>query len=167
MDIDQRCLILEGAGPFALIGRPEQERLAARMTECYFRTGDIIFEQGQIGDAFFVIVSGRARVIARDSANREVSLAVLKRGDHFGEVALILDVPRTSTVRAADDLVLLRLDRSEFLAIMADNPDLRVALERYLKEFAIRDFLKRFTALGVVPAPLLRQIIEQLEELNV
>jgi len=167
MDIDQRCLILEGAGPFALIGRPEQERLAARMTECYFRTGDIIFEQGQIGDAFFVIVSGRARVIARDSANREVSLAVLKRGDHFGEVALILDVPRTSTVRAADDLVLLRLDRSEFLAIIGENPDLRVALERYLKEFAIRDFLKRFTALGVVPAPLLRQIIEQLEELNV
>jgi ATP-binding cassette, subfamily B, bacterial HlyB/CyaB len=167
MDIDQRCLILEAAGPFALLGRDELEQLAARMTECFFRTGDTVFEQGQIGDAFFVVASGRARVVAKDAANREVSLAVLKRGEHFGEVALLLDAPRSSTVRAADDLVLLRLDRKEFLNVLADRPELRVALERYLKEFAIRDFLKRFTALGAVPAPLLRQILEQLEEQTV
>jgi ATP-binding cassette, subfamily B, bacterial HlyB/CyaB len=167
MDLDQRCSVLETAGPFALLGRHEQEELASHMTECFLRTGDTVFEQGQAGDAFFVVVSGRARVVAKDSANREVSLAVLKRGDHFGELALLLDVPRSSTVRAADDLVLLRLDRPEFVKALTDHPELRVALERYLKEFAIRDFLKRFTALGSVPAPLLRQIVEQLEELNV
>lgn len=84
---------------------------------------------------------------------RELSLAVLKRGDHFGEIALLLDAPRSSAVRAADDLVLPRLDRKEFLNVLANRPDLRVALERCQKEFAIRDFLKRFTALGAVPAP--------------
>src|SRR5580698_6034063 len=167
MDIDQRCSVLETAGPFALLGRHEQEELASHMTESFLRTGDTVFEQGQMGDAFFVVASGRARVVAKDSANREVSLALLKRGDHFGEVALLLDVPRSSTVRAADDLVLLRLDRRDFLNLLADHPDLRVALERYLQEFAIRDFLKRFTALGAVPAPLLRQILEQLSELSV
>ncbi len=88
MDIDQRCLILEAAGPFALLGRDELEQLAARMTECFFRIGETVFEQGQIGDAFFVVASGRARVVAKDAANREVSLAVFKRGEHFGEVAL-------------------------------------------------------------------------------
>src|SRR5271170_5474911 len=155
MDTDQRCLILESAGLFALLGRREHERLAAQMTECFFRTGDTVFEQGDDGDAFFVVASGRARVVGKDSANREVSLAVLKRGDHFGEVALILDVPRSSTVRAAEDLVLLRLDRKDFNNFVADHPEARIALERYLREFAIRDFLKRFTALGTVPAPLL------------
>ena len=60
MDIDQRCLILEGAGLFALLGRDEKERLAARMTESFLRTGDTVFEQGQMGDAFFVVASGRA-----------------------------------------------------------------------------------------------------------
>ncbi len=167
MDTDQRCLILESAGLFALLGRSEHERLAARMIECFFRTGDTVFEQGEDGDAFFVVASGRARVVGKDSANREVSLAVLKRGDHFGEVALILDVPRSSTVRAAEDLVLLRLDRKDFNDFVADHPEARIALERYLKEFTIRDFLKRFTALGAVPAPLLREILEQLAEQSV
>ena len=167
MDTDQRCSILETAGPFALLGRGALEELAARMTECFLRTGDTVFEQGQAGDAFFVVVSGRARVLSRDAANREVSLAVLKRGDYFGEIALLLNVPRSSTVRAADDLVLLRLDRAEFFQTLAGHPELKIALERYLKEFAVRDFLKRFTALGAVPAPLLRQILEQLEEQNV
>src|SRR5580698_2889501 len=143
MDIDQRCSVSETAGPFALLGRHEQEELASHMTECFLRTGDTVFEQGQAGDAFFVVVSGRARVVAKDSANREVSLAVLKRGDHFGELALLLDVPRSSTVRAAEDLVLLRLDRNDFGNFVAEHPDARVALERYLREFTIRDFLKR------------------------
>ncbi len=120
MDIDQRCSILELASPFSLLSRPEQERLAARMTECFLRTGDTLFERGDPGDAFYVVASGRARVIhGQDAAGREISLSVLKRGDHFGDIALLTGAPRTATVRAAEDLVLLRLDRADFLGYLA------------------------------------------------
>ena len=167
MDIDQRCSILELASPFSLLSRPEQERLAARMTECFLRTGDTLFERGDPGDAFYVVASGRARVIGQDAAGREISLSVLKRGDHFGDIALLTEAPRTATVRAAEDLVLLRLDRHDFLNYLAEHPHVRVALERFLKDFSTRDFLRQFTAMSAVPAALLRQVMEQLEERTV
>ncbi len=167
MDLNLRRSILREASPFALLSEIEQERLAAQMTECFLKAGDTLFERGDVGDAFYVVASGRARVIGRDSAGREISLSVLKRGDHFGEIALISDVPRTATVRAAEDLVLLRLDRRDFLKFLAEHPHVRVALERFLGDIGTRDFLRQFTALAAVPASLLRQMIEQFEEHSV
>ncbi len=164
MDLEQRRTVLRGAGLFALLSGEERDHLAQQMTEEFFSTGDTVFKQGDDGDAFFVVASGRARVVGRDSAGREVSLAVPKRGDHFGELALLLDVPRSATVRAAEDLVLLRLSRADFLNFLAERPQIRDALEKYLREVSIRDFLKRFTALGSVPGPLLREILEQIQE---
>ncbi len=137
------------------------------MTECFLRTGDTLFERGDPGDALYVVASGRARVIGNDSSGREISLAVLKRGEHFGDIALLSDVPRTATVRAAEDLVVLRLDRNDFLAFLGEHPHVRIALERFLKDFSTRDFLRQFTAMSAVPAALLRQVIEQLEERSV
>jgi subfamily B ATP-binding cassette protein HlyB/CyaB len=167
MDIEQRRSILQMAGIFTLLGPEELEHLATCMTEVLLTTGETVFHQGDVGDAFFVVASGRARVVGRDSAGREVSLSVLRRGDHFGELALLLDVPRSATVRAAEDLVVLRLGREDFFNFLSERPHVRSALERYLREVAIRDFLKRFTALGSVPGPILREILEQVEELTV
>ncbi len=167
MDIDQRRSILELASPFALLNRQEQERLAAKMTECFLRTGDTLFERGDPGDALYVVASGRARVVGTDAAGREISLSVLKRGEHFGDIALLSDVPRTATVRAAEDLVLLRLDRRDFLDYLDRHPHVRLALERFLQDFSTRDFLRQFTAMSAVPAALLRQVMEQLEERSV
>jgi ATP-binding cassette, subfamily B, bacterial HlyB/CyaB len=167
VDIDQRRSILELASPFALLNRQEQDRLAAKMTECFLRTGDTLFERGDPGDALYVVASGRARVIGTDAAGREISLSVLKRGEHFGDIALLSDVARTATVRAAEDLVLLRLDRRDFLDYLERHPHVRLALERFLKDFSTRDFLRQFTAMSAVPAALLRQVMEQLEERSV
>ena len=137
------------------------------MTECFLRTGDTLFERGDPGDAFYVVASGRARIIGQDASGREISLSVLKRGDHFGDIALLTEVPRTATVRAAEDLVVLRLGRHDFLNYLGEHPHVRVALERYLKDFSTRDFLRQFTAMSAVPAALLRQVMEQLEERSV
>ena len=163
MDPELRRTIVGEVTLFSLLSGEEQEQLAGQMTECFLRAGDIVFQRGDAGDAFYVVASGRARVVGRDAAGREVSLALLKRGDHFGEVALLSNVPRTATVRAAEDLVLLRLDREDFLHFLSRHPQARVALQRYLEDFSTRDFLKQFTALGSVPAALLRQVVEQLE----
>jgi subfamily B ATP-binding cassette protein HlyB/CyaB len=164
MDLEQRRSILAEASPFSLLTPDEQTRLAAHMTERFLKVGETLFERGDTGDAFYVIASGRARVIGTDPAGREVSLSVLKRGDHFGEVALVRDTPRTATVRAAEDLVLLQLERPDFLKFLKDHPHVQLAVERYLHDIAIRDFLKQFTALAQVPAPLLRQVLEELRE---
>jgi CRP/FNR family transcriptional regulator, cyclic AMP receptor protein len=74
MDIEQRRSVLQMAGIFALLSPQELDQLASHMTEVYLSTGETLFRQGEDGDAFYVVASGRARVVGKDSAGREVSL---------------------------------------------------------------------------------------------
>jgi CRP-like cAMP-binding protein/Zn-dependent protease len=71
--------------------------------------GELIIEQGQEGDAFYAIRSGQVEVIKDDERR-----ATLGPGAHFGEVALLMDVPRTATVVARTPARLFRLDREGF-----------------------------------------------------
>jgi CRP-like cAMP-binding protein len=74
--------------------------------------GTPVFEQGDVGDGFYVITAGRADVVGDGAVVR-----TLAAGESFGEIALLRDVPRTATVRpTADlDLDLIVLDRDVFL----------------------------------------------------
>ena len=60
----------------------------------------------------------------------EKTVAVLETGDHFGEVALLRDVPRTATIRTLASCIFLTLQRGNFLELIERIPDFRTALER-------------------------------------
>jgi serine/threonine-protein kinase len=76
-----------------------------------FRAGEIIFREGEKGDAAYMIIAGRCRAY-RDAAGVEETLAVMEPGDAFGEMALILFEPRAATVVALDDATVLVLDQT-------------------------------------------------------
>jgi CRP-like cAMP-binding protein len=78
--------------------------------------GEAVVTEGEPGDAFYAVAHGQLTV---DEDGRVVR--TLHAGDHFGEVALMLDVPRTATVRAATATRLFRLGREGFAALMADE----------------------------------------------
>jgi CRP-like cAMP-binding protein/Zn-dependent protease len=77
--------------------------------------GDELISQGEPGDRFYVIESGRAEIV-RDRA----VIASVSRGMYFGEVALLRDVPRTATVVASTPMRLFALDREGFELVVAD-----------------------------------------------
>lgn len=83
--------------------------------------GEIVFRQGDTGDAWYVIAEGRLTVRAsRDGGGGdEQVVASLGRGDCVGELAVLDGAPRTATVRAEEDCVLLRLDRGRFTDLLA------------------------------------------------
>jgi CRP-like cAMP-binding protein len=77
----------------------------------------VLIHEGDEGDRFYVIESGRLTATFQDQV-----LSQMGPGDPFGEIALLRDVPRTATVTADEDSVLLALDRATFLdAVTGDN----------------------------------------------
>jgi MFS family permease len=96
---------------FAPLPAPALERLAAGAVAVVVAAGDPVFLQGDRGDRFYAIESGRAGVSVDGAEANE-----LGPGEFFGEIALLRDVPRTATVRALDDLRLYAVERDDFIA---------------------------------------------------
>jgi CRP-like cAMP-binding protein len=94
---------------------PSLENLVGRLAPVFVPTaGTDVVRQGDEGDLFYIVVSGRADVLVNGYVVGAVS-----RGDSFGERALLRDVPRMATVRSLGPMRLLALSRENFLAAVA------------------------------------------------
>ena len=102
--------LLQGVSFFASLPEPTLERLAAAAERAQVSAEADVVTQGDAGDRFYIVADGELGVTV-DGAE----VATLHDGDHFGEIALLRDVPRTATVRARRDSTLLVLDRDDFL----------------------------------------------------
>jgi CRP-like cAMP-binding protein len=90
-----------------------------RLQRTPFRAGEIVIKQGDEGDYFYVIVSGKCVVTRETPLNREgIKLAELGVGDTFGEEALIAEAKRNATVAMLTDGVLMRLNKQDFRELM-------------------------------------------------
>lgn len=113
--------------------------LAAQLEPQAFRDGARVCAQGEAGDALYIVARGAFGVFA-SSADRpgETRIGRLVAGDHFGEMALLTDEPRSATVRAEGDSLVLRLERGQFLRLLQREPSLARAvaavLSRRLRE---------------------------------
>ncbi len=126
-----------------------------------FSFGQVVVREGADADAFFVIVSGRARVV-RGPPGREVVLGLLGAGESFGEIALLRGGQRTATVRASGDLTVLRLARPAFEQLLQERPELATWLERLARARALFAFLKSSPALSALPASVIQDMVAVL-----
>ena len=90
----------------------------------------LVLQEGDPGDRFYIIARGRVEVSKGDASDGARTVAVLETGDHFGEIALLRDVPRTATVRTLTPCIFLTLQRAQFLELIARIPGLARALEQ-------------------------------------
>ena len=95
----------------ASLARSSEERLYGR--------GEPIVRQGQPGASMFVLCSGSVRVIVEPSG---LEVAVIRRGGYFGEMSLLTGEPRTATVAAVEDSVLLEITADVFREVVLANP---------------------------------------------
>lgn len=82
--------------------------------------GELIIEQGEVGDLFYVIESGLAEVVRRSPNGEEKVLATLGPGDFFGEEALISDAPRNASVRMTQNGNLMFLEKEQFSKLLRE-----------------------------------------------
>ena len=113
------CPLFQGVGGSGL------GTLAAAATEVDFPAGHVIARQGEIGTGFFVIVTGRVRVV-RDGT----VLSHLGPGDFFGELSVLDRQPRNAMVAAEDPTTCLAIASWDFEAALLANPALSLAILR-------------------------------------
>jgi MFS family permease len=120
---EEQLELLRSNAIFAPLPAMTLEQLADRMTQVRASAGEDIVRQGEPGDLFYVIDEGTVEVAVDGQPAHE-----LGRGESFGEIALLRNVPRTATVTARTDVVLYTLDRNTFIpAVTGSGPSLSAA----------------------------------------
>lgn len=93
--------------------------------------GEHVFREGDLGTEMFLIQEGKVEIYT-GSGNGLKPLATLERGDFFGEMSLLEDLPRSASARAVSDARLLRIDGSTFNQMLQTNPEIAVRMMRKL-----------------------------------
>ncbi len=124
----EHLALLQRIPIFALLPPQALERLARSLQPVEVAAGTVLFSAGDVGDRFYIVESGE---LAVDLAT---GTKVEGPGRWVGEIALLRDVPRTATVRAKTDTVLLALDRDEFLGAVTGHAPANAAANEVVGE---------------------------------
>lgn len=116
---------------FEILPRSEQEQLAATMRACKFRAGDLLMQEGECDDHFFILLDGEAEVIKALGTSDERQLAVKTGGTLFGEMSLFNPQGcHTASVRARTEASALEMTRQDFDALLRSSPPLAYEMMR-------------------------------------
>ena len=113
---------------FRGLGRDSLQRFAEVTREKRYPKGSVIVFADDPGDSLYLVRAGRVKVVLLGDDGREVILGVLGVGEHFGELSLIDDQPRSAHVIAMEDSLLLVLRREDFRRRVEASPAVAWAL---------------------------------------
>jgi MFS family permease len=116
VDRGRQVELLRSIPIFSPLSPAVLEGLAARLEPVQVAAGEVIMRQGEPGDRFYIVAAGEVEV----GIDGQVQ-GTQGPGDHFGEIALLRDVPRTATVTARTNAALYALEREDFLAAVTGH----------------------------------------------
>jgi CRP-like cAMP-binding protein len=96
-----------------------------------FAAGEFVFKEGELGTEMYIVHEGRVE-IAKQVGGESKALAVLEKGDFFGEMAILEDLPRAASARSLVDSKLLMINGSTFDQMLRTNPEIAVRMMRKL-----------------------------------
>jgi CRP-like cAMP-binding protein len=118
---------------FAGVSPAKLKLLAFTSERVVYRADEVLFAQGDIGDAAFVILSGRAEVLV-DGPSGPIRVAELQENAIVGEIAILCDVARTATVKAISQVEALRISKDNFFKLLTDFPEMTIEMVRVLAD---------------------------------
>lgn len=113
---------------FKSLDASELARFAELVREKSYPKGSVILFEDDPGDSLFIVRDGRVKVVLLADDGREVILGILGPGEHFGELSLIDEQPRSAHVIAMEDALLLVLRREDFRKRVEANPSVAWSL---------------------------------------
>jgi CRP-like cAMP-binding protein len=123
----ERVMILKGSQLFQHFPGSELAGIASLADVVHLESDQVVFEQGDAGDAFYMVVRGTVRIMRGSH-----ELALLGAREGFGEMAILDQETRSATASAAEPTTLLRIDRDSFDALIEQNPSVARGIYRML-----------------------------------
>ena len=99
-----------------------------------FKDGEVIFRKGDRGDTAYVITQGQVEIVQARRDGESQVVAVLKRGEYFGEMGAIDDKPRSATAVAKGPVTCMSVSRDEFMDMLLHRPQESIDLLKVLFE---------------------------------
>lgn len=119
----EKLSVIASSPLFEMLSPAELERLAELARVRRFVAGEVVFEEGDLGDSLFVIVDGQVEVVRRGADGEVRPLTVLGSPEFFGEMGLIDKDYRSATVRAKTEANLLQLTAQDLRAFRQAHGD--------------------------------------------
>jgi CRP/FNR family cyclic AMP-dependent transcriptional regulator len=149
---------------FQHLSPPALDALHRRARRRAFRKGEVIFHRDDPGSSLYLVVSGRVRVMIASHGGEELTLAILRAGDCFGEMALLSERERTATVLALEPTVTLTIQHDDFLDALAGSPAALVSLLQMVTRRLVATNAQLLAASYLdVPSRLARKLLELAE----
>lgn len=126
VDSLRRCAL------FAHVDDDGLRALAELMRRRRYRRNEVIFHQDDVGDSLHIVAEGGVKIVLPSHEGDEAIIASLKRGDFFGELALLDGSPRSTTATAIEPTETLALPRDQFLRLLPEDSRLVTALLKAL-----------------------------------
>lgn len=149
-EAERKNLVTLRAVPlFASLPEAAQHALVREARQRTYAKGAIVINEGDAAHGLFIVCSGLLKACLNDDQGRELILSTLGPGDHFGELALLDDAPRSANVAALEPTDLLVITKATFQGVLQSHPDCMWPIVRSLVE-RVRELTENVRALALV-----------------
>lgn len=131
MSIDERVDVLRSIPLFERMEESKLKLLAISSDRVVFDPNTVIMSQGEVGDAAYVILSGSGDVFI-DTPSGQIKVNEVGPGQIVGEIAMLIDVPRTATVKTEEGLTALKIEKDNFVNLITSTHQVAVWIIRVL-----------------------------------
>ncbi len=137
MDIHQELKALQEIPFFSGIDDPKMKLIAFASQRLHFQPGEAVFEEGDPTDSIYIILSGKVDVII-NVPDGKLKVSSMGKNTIFGEIGVLCNVPRTASIVASTELETLKIEKSLFIQLVRDFPDIALSILDVLGQYLVR-----------------------------
>lgn len=131
-EIFDRILMLKKSSVFSAVTTENLYVVAQELIETHYMAGERVFDINEQGDHMYVIQSGKIGISIDASPEKKNFVAILEKGECFGEMGMLDDLPRSATAHIIEETILLTLEKSRLKALITHYPELALGILRGL-----------------------------------
>ncbi|MCY9658982.1 Crp/Fnr family transcriptional regulator [Paenibacillus chondroitinus] len=117
---------------FARLNENQQKALAEICIRRSYKGNTVLFSEKEIGNVFYMVVSGSVKIFTTGSSGEEKILSICKSGESFGELSLIDGKPRSASAQTLENCVLLSMTAQNFLELLRNHFDITLVIMQEL-----------------------------------